>query len=61
MRLIIPILQLRERLQPAKIAVPHRLRFEVHCMPSHRVARDPAAHPPLNPCHFGWFTARGEI
>jgi hypothetical protein len=53
MKLIIPILQLRERLHTAKIALPRRLRFEVRCMPSSRVARDPGAYTPPYPCHFG--------
>ncbi|GEM_PF-1302292 len=60
MRLIIPILQLRERLHTAKIAVLRRLRFEVRCMPSRRVARDPEAHTLPNPRHFGWLAPRGE-
>ena len=61
MKLIIPILQLRERFHTAKIAVPRRLRFEVRCMPSGRDARDPGAYTPPYPCHFGWLTPRGEI
>ena len=58
MRLVIPILQLRERFHTAKIAVLWRLRFEVHCMPSRRVARDPGAHTPPNPGHFGCLRPR---
>ena len=61
MRLIIPILQLRERFHAAKIAVSRRLRLEVRCRPSRRVARDPGAYTPPYPYQFGWLTPRGEI
>ena len=60
-RLIIPILELREWFHTAKIAVPRGLRFEVRCMPSGRDARDPGAYTPPYPCHFGWLTPRLEI